>query len=134
MSSYLTFYLKPKKEDKDIISLISYSRNTQIYKMFMDGINPTYIGIGDETLYTELTKDKINTVIEEIDYNIKNVKRLIETYEKCLTSDNVEYIIELKEHLEDLETALNRTNFIKELVYEADLGCANYSKILCNVD
>ena len=38
MSSYLTFYAVPKEEGTKPISLISYSRNNEIYQYFNDNI------------------------------------------------------------------------------------------------
>ena len=135
MSSYLTFYLKPRVEEQKPITLISYSRNTEVYKYFDNSIHPVYIGL-EETQYTELTKDKVNRVIEDLKCDIsKSQKRLLE-YEKYSAgnSEMVEYIIELKEYIEDLEWALQKIEFIKDLVERSSYSHTDYCKILCNVD
>ena len=135
MSSYLTFYLKPRVEEHKPITLISYSRNSEVYKYFSDNINPVYIGL-EETQYTELTKDKVNRVIEDLKYDISNSQKRLLEYEKHAAgnSEMVEYIIELKEYVEDLEWALQKIEFIKDLVEESSFSHTDYCKILCNVD
>ena len=59
----------------------------------------------------------------------------IEEYEKCANGDTeiIETIIEFREYLENLETALYRTEFIKDLVLETKYS-NSLKAIYCNVD
>lgn len=140
MSSYLTFYLIPKAEDSKPevkpISLISYSRSSNVYQYFNDTIHPAYIGIGDETQYTELTINKVDEVIEELKNDISKAQKRTVEYEKHAAgnSELIEDIISQKEYIEDLEWALHKVEFIRDLVQEASYSWTGYDKILCNVD
>ena len=136
MSSYLTFYLLPKAEDSKPLDLISYSRSTGVYQYFNDNLNVAYIGNGEETQYTELTVDDVNLVIEDLKKDINKTKNKVLEYEKQAAgnSEIIEYIIELKEYIEDLEWALYKTEFIRDLVVEATYSYCDYNKVLCNVD
>jgi hypothetical protein len=40
MSSYLTFYLVPKGEDKKPLTFTSYSRNNDVYQSYNKELNP----------------------------------------------------------------------------------------------
>ena len=66
MSSYLTFYIVPKEEGSKPISLIGYSRSSEIYQYFNDSINPAYVGTGDKINYTELTVSHVDKVINDL--------------------------------------------------------------------
>lgn len=135
MSSYLTFYAVPKAENSKPIGLISYCRSNDIYQYFSDNIHPAYIGNDEEYHYTELTVEKVDRVLEDLNNDIKKAKIRIEEYEKCANGDTeiIETIIEFREYLENLETALYRTEFIKELVLETKYS-NSLKAIYCNVD
>lgn len=136
MSSYLNFYLVPKVEDSKPLHLISYSRNSDIYQYFNDNINPAYIGLEGETQYTELTKEKVNLVLENLNSDISKARRRISEYEKYAAGNTeiIEDIIGQKEWIEELEYALHQTEFIQSLVQEMSFNYTGYNKILCNVD
>ena len=136
MSSYLSFYIVPKDKDIKTLNLMSYSRNTHIYRYFSEVVNPVYIGMGDEPEYTELTVQKVDEVIEDMKEDINKYQRQISEYEKHAggNTDIIEYILELKEELDILEQALHKVEFIRDIVYEASCSWNNYNKVLCNVD
>ena len=134
MSSYLTFYIVPKAEDSKPLALISYSRNSGIYKSFYNSIHPVYIGDGDQ--YTELTKDKVDQVIFDLQEDINSAKRRLAEYEKHAAGNTeiIDYIIEQREYIDNLEYGLHKIEFIKDLVIDASYDCTDFTKVLCNVD
>ena len=136
MSSYLTFYLVPKAEDSKPLDLISYSRNTHIYQYFDETLNVAYIGMGNETQYTELNTQKVDEVLEAMKEGISKYQRQISEYEKHAAgnTDIIEYILELKEELDILEWSLHKVEFIRDIVIEATHSYCDYNKVLCNVD
>lgn len=135
MSSYLTFYLKVKEVEKPV-SLVSYSRSTDIYQYFSENINPAFIGMDDETKYTELKQTDVDLVIEDMNNDIGKAKKRIEEYEKHAGGNQeiIEEILNWKEYIEDLEYWVHKVEFIKELVVESSYSFCSYDKILCNVD
>lgn len=135
MSSYLTFYAKSKDENSKPIPLVSYSRNNEIYQQFNDTIHPAYISNSDECQYTKLTVEQVDSVIKEIESDLKKARVRLEEYNRHASGnmDMIEYIIEQKEYIEDLEYTLNRTKFIRELVSDTSYSWSNH-EILCNVD
>ena len=135
MSSYLTFYAKSKDEGSKPIPLVSYSRNNEIYQQFNDIIHPVYIGNSNECQYKTLNVEQIDSVIKEIESELRKVKFRLEEYTKHASGnmDMVEYIIEQKEYIEDLEYTLYRTMFIRELVSDSLYSWSNH-EILCNID
>lgn len=135
MSSYLTFYLKVKEIEKPV-SLISYSRSTDIYQYFSENINPAYIGMDDETKYTELKQSDVDAVIADMNIDIAKAKKRIEEYEKHAggSQEIIEEILNWKEYIEDLEYWVHKVEFIKELVIDSGYSYCSYDKVLCNVD
>lgn len=135
MSSYLTFYLVPKAEDSKPLALMSYSRSSDIYQYFDDTIHPAYIGMGDETQYTELTVAMVDEVLEDLKNDISKARKRVAEYEKHAAgnSEIIEDILGQKEWIEDLEWALHKIEFIRDIVYEASCGWNEYNKVLCNV-
>lgn len=135
MSSYLTFYARSKDEGSKPIPLVSYSRNNEIYQQFNDTIHPVYIGNSDECQYTKLTVEQIDSVIKEIEAELRKARSRLEEYNKHASGnmDMVEYIIEQKEYIEDLEYTLHRTMFIQELVSDSSYSWSKH-EILCNID
>lgn len=136
MSSYLTFYIVPKEEGSKPISLLSYSRSNEIYQYVNDAINPAYAGLEGETQYTELTKDRISRVIEDLESDIRQARTRVSEYERHAAGNFkvIEEIISQKEYIKDLENALITVKFIEEIVEEADKSWSDYDKVLCNVD
>lgn len=135
MSSYLTFYARLKDADSKPIHLVSYSRNNEIYQQFNDTIHPAYIGNSNESQYTILTVEQVDSVIKEIEFELQKARLRLEEYTKHASGnmDMVEYIIEQKEYIKDLECTLYRTMFIHELVSDASYSWSKH-EILCNID
>lgn len=135
MSSYLTFYARSKDEGSKPISLVSYSRNNEIYQQFNDTIHPVYIGNSDECQYTKLTVEQVDSVIKEIESELRKARFRLKEYDKHASGnmDMVECIIEQKEYIEDLEYTLHRTMFIRELVSDSSYSWSKH-EILCNID
>ena len=92
MSSYLNIYLKPTvKEGENSTKpmyLMSFSRCNEIYSIMIDELNITFIGNNEnETNYTDITIEDINSVINSIKENIKTAKRNHEHYLKSCEKD-----------------------------------------------
>jgi len=136
MSSYLTFYLVPKAEDSKPLDLISYSRNTDVYQYFEEVLHVAYIGNGDEKQYTELSTSKVDRVLEELRNDISKAQKRMAEYEKHANGNTeiIEEVIGQKEYIEDLEYALHKIEFIRDIVVEATYSYCDYNKVLCNVD
>lgn len=133
MSSYLTFYLQRK--DEKPITLISYSRNDELYQYFYENTNMQHDMQYDTEYYTTVSCENVDDIISELTQSINNVNTRITEYEKHVNG-NIEIINEilsLKEYLATLNDTLIRTRFIKDLVLEADNGYADYAAVLCNI-
>lgn len=136
MSSYLTFYIVPKEEGSKPISLMSYSRNNEIYQYFNDSLSISYAGNGDEINYTELTVSHVDKVIEDLKCDIDKSKARLQEYEKH-ASGNLEIIEEIlnqKDYLNDLEGTLYQIYCIRNIVEESTYNWNDYNKVLCNID
>lgn len=134
MSSYLNFYIVPKEENSKPISLISYSRNNNVYNYFNENLNPAYIGI-KEIQYTELNISKIDLVLDDINSDINSINNRLLEYEKH-ANGNIEIIEEIlnqKEYLKEVINAKNIVEFIKSLILESTYSWSNYNKVLCNI-
>ena len=138
MSSYLTFYLVPKGEDKKPLTFISYSRNNDVYQSYYEELNPAYIGNGDEPNYTELTPEKALQVVNAAKDNLKKAekalnnrisayKELNDTSEEAIQdiASTREYIEELKEGLAELQCIYN---------WVSDIEYSDFEKVLINID
>lgn len=154
MSSYLTFYLVPKRtkthykedgtsEEVEIskgepLSLMSFSRNSSIYRNFYEYLHPTYIGV-DEPKYDELKEGDIKSIIyqlqEELEDSKKSHQNKIEVLKELGVTpdlDTLNQLIEekdiLKEQEEDLEALKWLNSFFSEIKY------SDFEKILMNID
>jgi len=142
MSSYLTFYLVPKGEDKKPLALISYSRSSEIYQAYYENAHTAFYGNGDEPNYTELTKDLSHHVVSELKEDLDKYEKAHEAKIKALqalpklegealeeylqeTSSGVEYI-------NDLKDTLKFAGFIDDIV--SDLEYSDFDKVLINID
>ncbi|MGM9530473.1 hypothetical protein [Intestinibacter sp.] len=168
MSSYLNIYgrlrsdlyevkrLKNKdyyKQD-DVILFDSHSRNSIIYSVVCDAINPVWAG--DEEKYTVLNESNINDCIEEckkritflekcVDNNIKRKNEYIkylQSLSKVLTYDEyTNHITEeyddyedTKEEIENCKYCLSQLEVLASLISTCDIKCSGFSEILCNID
>ena len=139
MSSYLSFYIVPKrksqKEPKKHIILTAYSRSTEIYQYFDENIHPVFVGSSKETPYTTLTSEKINCVLQDFDKDISAASSRLAEYEKYAPNnpDYIQEIIEQKEFINDLKYWRDKTSFIEDIV--EDLNCyGEIEEVCCNID
>ena len=144
MSSYLTFYLIPKKdkgEAKEPLALMSYSRNSDIYQAFHENINVAYIGNGDKPNYTELTKEMIDDIVnatkKDYDEAQKSFNARMDAYRSVKLEGEAfnEYVEDFQSttvYLKELEETIIRIELIASMV--EDLEYSDFEKILINVD
>ena len=136
MSSYLTFYIVPKEEGSQPIPLISYTRSSDVYQYYKDNAYPAFIGNGDEPEYSEVTLEKMDWVLEDLRRDINKATSRMSEYEKHAAGnmDIIEEIISQKEYVSDLQYALNKLEFIRDIVEESTHSWTEFDKVLCNVD
>lgn len=158
MSSYLTFYLVPKKTTKKYsfdgsqnteeeiklsegkpLSFLTYSRSSDIYQAFNENLNVVYIGNDDEPKYEELTLDKIDYVISEQEDDIKKTEQRLETDYKMLKNgaaidDMWEDIHSMEDYLREQREVLQEIKYIKFWVTECIEGYNQFEKVLMNID
>lgn len=157
MSSYLTFYLVPKKTRKKYdfnkddghteievelstgtpLALVSYSRNNEIYRAFNENLNPVYAGM--EEKYTELTTDGCKRVIEDLESEIKSTEKRLKIDYKMLkeggySSELWEDIHSMEDYLSEQKETLESVKNIYSLVYECAEGYNDFEKVLINID
>lgn len=139
MSSYLSFYIVPKRktkeEPKQHIILCSYSRNSDIYQYFNDNLSIAYAG--NEEKYTTLSKDDINTVVKDFDNEINTANAKLTEYEKYV-SNNPEYIqeiIELKSVINTLQYSRNKISFLADIIDDMEYQYnSGIEEVCCNID
>lgn len=157
MSSYLTFYLVPKKTRKKYdfnkddghtetevelstgtpLALISYSRNNEIYRAFNETLNPAYAGM--EEKYTELTMDGCKRVIDDLESEIKSTEKRLAINYKMLkeggySSELWEDIHSMEEYVSEQKETLESIMNICNLVHECTEGYNDFEKVLMNID
>lgn len=157
MSSYLTFYLVPKKTRKKYdynkddghtetevelstgtpLAFLSYSRNNEIYRAFNEILNPAYTGM--EEKYTELTTDGCKRVIEDLESDIKSTEKRLKIDYKMLkeggySSELWEDIHSMEEYLSEQKQTLEEVHYISSFVYECINGYNDFEKVLINID
>jgi len=138
MSSYLTFYLVPKGEDKKPLTFISYSRNNDVYQSYYEELNPAYIGNGDEPNYTELTPEKALQVVNAAKDNLKKAEkalnnRILAYKELNDTSEEaIQDIASTREYIEELKEGLAELQYIYNWV--SDIEYSDFEKVLINID
>ena len=157
MSSYLTFYLVPKKTRKKYdfnkddghtetevelstgtpLVFLSYSRNNEIYQAFNETLNPAYAGM--EEKYTDLTIRDCDLVISELEKEIRSTEKRLKINYKMLkeggySSELWEDIHSMEEYLEEQQSTLEEIKNIRNIVYECTEGYNDFEKVLINVD
>lgn len=157
MSSYLTFYLVPKKARKKYnynaeesnteteielskglpLVLASYSRSSDIYSAFNDELHPAYAGM--EEKYTELTVADCNRVIESIQEDIKSIEARLNINYKMLkeggySSELWEDIHSMEKYLSEQKDTLSEARHICSIVEECTNGYNDFEKVYINVD
>ena len=147
MSSYLTFYLVPKKEkleNQEPLTLISFSRSSNIYQAFQENASVAFIGNGDKPNYTEITKDLITSLEKSLQEDFDKAKSRNEAKLKALKElpelkgeALEEYLYEsteMSEYIEELKNTLNHVDFISSIICDIDLGYTDFEKVLANID
>lgn len=138
MSSYLSFYIVPKRksseEPKKHILLLAFSRSSYIYQYFNDNVRITWIGNNEETPYTTLTMEDIHRVLEDISSDMDSSKRRLVEFEKyaAKNSDYVNEIISLKEYISELQYAKHQTEFIALLLDGMEFY-EEIEEVCCNI-
>lgn len=168
MSSYLNIYgrlrsdlyevkrLKDRDYHKqdDVILFDSHSRNSEIYSIVYDIINPVWAG--EEEKYTVLTESDISLCIEECRKRIAFLEKCIKNniqkkneYLKYLQSlpktlsyteyidhitDDYEENEENEEEIEEYKYCLNQLEILNSLISTCNIKCSGFSEILCNID
>lgn len=142
MSSYLNFYLVPKKNKEEKYHFLSYSRNNNIYRFFQEVLHPVFIGMEEPLQYQDLTVNDVKKVIEEVEKTIEEQEsaqnalceafNTIENpgieYQREYTNEyisNYEYISELEELVSELKGILS---------WMQDLEYSDFEKVLINID
>ena len=155
MSSYLSFYLVPKKtktrytydenggheeeikiSDGKPLYLMCYSRNTDIYQSFNETLNVAYAG--NEEKYTELTYEDAKRVVSEFENDIKITEKRLETDYKMLKEggyhdDLFSEIQGMEDHLSEQKESLEELKYIASSVYEWTNN-TDFEKVLINID
>ncbi len=155
MSSYLTFYLVPKKtrvvykegkgEEEVKVSegiplpLIIYTRSSNIYQLFYEKIHPVYAGLEEKytTLTIEKMKDLLNTYRREIaedEENYKNKVQVIRELGGNLEAVNINELIEDSNLIKEKKETLSELEFISSLVHDVEFGYTGFEKVLINID
>ena len=145
MSSYLNFYLVPKKERSDIqkpLLFNSYSRSSDIYQAYYENIIPAFIGNDDERHYTELTKELSEYLVcelkKDIDKTKKNFEAKMKAYKELpkLEGEALDSYLEeatsTPEYINKLESTLHFAEFINNII--DDLEYSDFEKLLINID
>lgn len=143
MSSYLTFYLLPKKrkdqkEDPKPMTFISYSRSSDIYQAFYEELNPVYVGIGDTPNYSDLTPEDVRRVIDSLESDLKkaetNLNLRVEAYKKMTSTPPDEAIqdyVDTESYIAELRETINTLEDIHFWV--SDLEYSDFEKVLINI-
>jgi sarcosine oxidase delta subunit len=157
MSSYLTFYLVPKKTKKQSVYnneeghtekeitlsegkpliLMSFSRNSDVYQAYYETLNPAYCGT--EEKYTEITYADSQRVTKEFENDIKKTEQRLEISYKMLkeggySSELWEEIQSTEEYLREQKETLEELKHISNIIYEVTEGYNDFEKVLINID
>ena len=154
MSSYLTFYLVPKKtrtkhnddgtsEEIEIskgvpLSLMSFSRNSNVYQSFYEYLHPVYIG-NDEPKYDELDVKDIDIIIERLKDELdesrefhQNKIKVLKNLGTSLDRDTLNQLIEEEDIIAEKEKDLNEIIWLKSFL--SNIKYSDFDKILINID
>lgn len=157
MSSYLNFYLVPKKnkitysyddnghkeeevkltEGKPLL-FSSYSRSGDVYQAFNDVLSIAYTGDGDK--YTDITVDDVKRVINEYEVEINETKNRLAVNYKMLKEGGYheELYVDIQsaeKYLKEQEHILNILNIILKIVYECyNVNYNDFEKVVANIN
>lgn len=150
MSSYLNFYIVSKESKKkykgdgeeevvmlntEPLNLISYSRNSDVYRAFDDVLNIAYAG--NEDKYTVLTKEKMTEVVDDVKSDLAKAEKRLEVNYKiikqCYHEDVWSEIQSSEEYVEELKDTLRQLSFFEELVENVNDDYNDLDKVLINI-
>ena len=151
MSSYLSFYLVPKKSktifpegeetkvelNQTPLSILTYCRSSDVYRRYYDTLGPAYCGNKDA--YTELTYEDTQKVIREFKQeDLQPAEERLKVLYKILkeggyNSDIIDDITSAETELSDLKNSLEELNSISSLIYEI-YSYSDFEKVLINID
>lgn len=144
MSSYINFYLIPKKDKINNIEikplrLMSYSRGSDVYCSFKDNLTIPYAG--NEDKYTDLTEEMVS---DACSYLLDDIKKAENRYNNVckatgeLTNLNrevynsfIEDATDTLDYIKDLKIALNEVDCILNIVRE--LKYSHFEKMVINI-
>ena len=144
MSSYLNFYLVPKKkegqeEEPKPLLFQSWSRNSNVYQAFDESFSIVYVG--NKEAYTDITpsivKDVIRCVEEDLEKVKKRLKEKVNLFKEVSISSLEIYenyqddYLSTKEYIEDLEEQIADLRGI--LTWVSDLEYTDFDKVLANI-
>lgn len=158
MSSYLSFYLVPKKYKKtykfnkdnghtetevelskgEPLLFMSYSRSSEVYQAYDDALDIVFCGM-NETQYTELTYEKAKHVIQIFEENIRRTEARLKTDYKMLkeggySSELWEEIHSFEDYVSEQKSTLVELKSIANMVYDVYEDYNDFEKVLINID
>lgn len=156
MSSYLSFYLVPKKYRKkyefnkdgvhteteveltkgEPLHFMSYSRSSEVYQAYDDALDIVFCGT-DETQYTELTFEKAKRVIQTFEENIRTTEARLKTDYKMMkecgySSELWDEIHSFENYLSEQKSILVELESIANMVYYVYETYNDFEKVLIN--
>lgn len=154
MSSYLNFYLVPRKKSQEPnnpnliheevkpLHFLSYPRSSDIYQSFHEILSPVFIGNGDDYNYQELTykdalrvRDSINRDIEQAEKSLDKICEAFNSIENPsieFTNQHTNEYVSKKEYIEELQETKAEIDGI--LNWLGDIEYSDFEKVLINID
>lgn len=141
MSSYLTFYLVPKKSkvegEPKPMTFVSYSRNSEVYRAINDELNPVYAGMEDK--YSEITADDVKKVIANVEKDKaeaeNRLKLRVDAYKDMangvIPDEAIDEYVSLRGYIQDLQETINALEGIYS--WMSDLEYSAFEKVLINI-
>lgn len=156
MSSYLTFYLVPKKTKKNYfytengekeseiklseglpLTFMSYSRSSAIYQIFDENMSIAFCG--NEEKYTEITPEDMHRIYETLNDEIQNLENKLKIDYKIIkecgcSSEMWEQIHSTEDFLKEQRELLAKIQGIVNIVSEVTNGYTDFEKVVANID
>ena len=145
MSSYLNIYLIPRKEhmpEQKPLFLMQWSRSSEVYQRIKEAANPMFIGSGEKTNYSDLTKDDLDEAIENIQNSIKSCRKRIQARVEALNKINnppketldefIQENIDTSDYITELEETKSDLYALRNII--ADIQYSDFEKVVCNID
>lgn len=150
MSSYLTFYVVPKKNEKlkdewergiesmtpdKPLALLIYSRANPVYQAYYEELNPPYIE--NENPYMKVTYNMSLQVRDSVASEISRQEERLETLYKMMKNGGDVYsdIMSAEEYIKELKDTKDECNHICSMIYDIDeLQCTDFECVMINVD